>query len=331
MRITAPVSGSEINSGSRRQPQAPQPLQTFRWQLAAGANVGLALVAATQRLASNGVDTPKLDSEVLLAHVLGCTRAQLYAHPERLLTEEEREGFEHVVVQRCQHEPVAYLVSEKAFYGLDFFVDRRVLIPRPETELLVDMVLDIALQTDSSLSNGRNGATLATGRLVVADIGTGSGAVAVAVAANTAATFIYAVDISTGALEVAQANARRHGLENRIEFLHGDLLSPLPEPVDVIAANLPYVATHEWSQLAPGIVDFEPAQALLGGTDGLDFIGRLLEQAPGHLKPGGVLLLEIGASQGSAVAGIARLCFPQAMIEVLTDYAFRERIVRIQT
>ncbi len=110
---------------------------------------------------------------------------------------------------------------------------------------------------------------------------------------------------------MAQANAQRHGLESRIQFLTGDLLAPLPEPVDLIAANLPYVATHEWRDLAPGIVNYEPTQALLGGADGLDFIRRLLEQAPSYLKPGGVILLEVGASQGSAVGEMARRCFPQ--------------------
>ncbi|HSN76468.1 MAG TPA: peptide chain release factor N(5)-glutamine methyltransferase [Anaerolineae bacterium] len=321
------------NESTDRRGQAPiaQPLQTFQWRLADDIVVGLALVAATQRLASNGVDSPKLDSEVLLGFVLGCTRAQLYAHPERLLTEDERHLLERLVVRRCQHEPVAYLVGEKAFYGLDFFVDQRVLIPRPETELLVDMVLDVALQYDPLRSNGRNSSQPAAGRFLVADIGAGSGAVSVAIAANTDTALIYAVDISQDALEVAQVNARRHGLESRIQFLQGDLLAPLPEMVDVIAANLPYVATHEWSDLAPGIVNYEPAQALLGGVDGLDFISRLLEQAPTCLKPGGVILLEVGANQGSAVGEMARRCFPQALIEVLTDYAFRERIVRIQT
>jgi release factor glutamine methyltransferase len=319
------------NDRSRSQAPGAQPLQAFHWHLAGDTAVGLALVAATQRLTSNGVDSPKLDSEVLLGYVLGCTRAQLYAHPDRLLTEDERQRFERLVVRRCQHEPVAYLVGEKAFYGLDFFVDPRVLIPRPETELLVDMVLDVALQYDARRSSGRNGNLAATDRFLVADIGTGSGAVSAAVAANTDTTFIYAVDISQDALEVAQTNARRHGLESRIQFLHGDLLGPLPEPVDLIAANLPYVATHEWRDLAPGIVNYEPAQALLGGADGLDFISRLLELAPSYLKPGGIVLLEVGASQGSAVGEMARRCFPNAMIEVLTDYAFRERIVRIQT
>lgn len=310
---------------------ASVPVQAFRWHLAEDATVGLALVAATQRMRSNDIESAKLDSEVLLSHVLGWTRAQIYAYPERLLSDEERHSFERLVVRRCQQEPVAYLINEKAFYGLDFMVDQRVLIPRPETELLVDMVLDVALQFDHHPSNGRNGSKPAVTRLVLADIGAGSGAVSVAVAANTSIVEVYAVDISQDALEVAGINVYRHGLADRIHLLHGDLLAPLPEPVDIIAANLPYVTAREWCSLTPGIVNFEPALALLGGDDGLDVIRRLLEQAPGHLKPQGVVLLEIGASQGSAVAEMARRLFPGALIEVLTDYAFRERIVRIQT
>ena len=315
----------------RGQTPAGRPAQTFRWQLAEGATVGLALVAATQRLTSNGVESPKLDSEVLMAHLLSCTRAQIYAHPERLLTEDERKSYERLVIRRCQDEPVAYLIGEKAFYGLDLMVDQRVLIPRPETELLVDMVLDVALQYDTPPSHERNGSQLEPRRFLVADIGTGSGAVAVAVIANSASAFVFAVDISPDALNVARANAQRHGQEQRIQFLQGDLLEPLPQAVDLIAANLPYVAANEWSRLALDIVNYEPAQALLGGADGLDFIRRLLQQAPERLLPGGVLLLEVGASQGGAVAEMARRSFPDAMIEVLTDYAFRERIVRIQT
>jgi release factor glutamine methyltransferase len=322
---------NESNNQARSQAAVVQPPQPFRWRLAENITAGLALVAATQRLTSNGVDSPKLDSEVLLGYVLACTRAQLYAHPERVLSEEERSRFEQLVVRRCQHEPVAYLVGQKAFYGLDLVVDPRVLIPRPETELLVDMVLDVVLQYDVASSRGRNGRKPAGGQLLVADIGTGSGAVSVAVAANTESTLVYAVDISQEALEVAQTNARRHGLEHRIRFLHGDLLAPLPELVDIIAGNLPYVAQSEWPKLAPGITNYEPPLALLGGADGLDYIRRLLDQAPGYLKSGGVVLLEVGANQGSAVAEMAQRRFPGALVEVLTDYSFRERIVRIQT
>jgi release factor glutamine methyltransferase len=311
------------------------PTIEFRWQLDPNTTVGLALVAATRRLKGAGSDTPKLDGEVLLAHVLECSRAQLYAHPERLLTQAERERYEEVVARRYAHEPVAYLVGEKAFYGLDLWVDSRVLIPRPETELLVDLVLDLLAQAERlhARAHGGNGHGTPPPEpdILVADIGTGSGALSLAVAANSLSTRIYAVDISPGALEVARANAARHALTHRVDFLLGDLLYPLPEPVDVIAANLPYVAQDEWSSLAPDIVQFEPSLALSGGADGLDIIRRLIEQAPPKLRPFGVILLEIGASQGEAVAAIANRVFPEAFVEVISDYGYRDRIVRIQT
>jgi len=312
------------------------PVTQFRWQPDPSTTVGLAMVAASRRLKSAGVDTAKLDCEVLLAYVLGCTRAQLYTHPERLLAQLERERFEALVERRFSHEPVAYLVGEKAFYGLDLMVDPRVLIPRPETELLVDLVLDLVAQADrihgqTEGGNGNGPAGADAPLILVADIGTGSGAVGLAIAANSSSTQIYAVDISAGALEVAQANAARHHLADNVRYLQGDLLEPLPVPVDVIVANLPYVALNEWSDLAPDIMQFEPSLALAGGVDGLALIRRLLEQAPAKLRPHGVVLLEIGASQGTAVAALAGQHFPDAFVEVVSDYGYHDRIVRVQT
>ena len=166
--------------------------------------------------------------------------------------------------------------------------------------------------------------------ILVADIGTGSGALGLAIAANSSSTQIYAVDILPGALEVARANAARYHLSDRVRFLQGDLLSPLPEPVDVIVANLPYVALDEWPSLSPDIAQFEPPVALAGGADGLAVIRRLLEQAPAMLRPQGVVLLEIGASQGTAVAALAAQHFPGAFVEVVSDYGYHDRIVRVQ-
>lgn len=310
------------------------PVSYFRWQLDPSVTVGLALVAATQRLSSAGVDSPRLDSEVLLAHVLRCSRADLYAYPERRLSDVERQEFEQLVERRFHHEPVAYLVGEKAFYGLQLAVDRRVLIPRPETELLVDLALELVEQAARrhGYSSGKDGHRErdVPALFQVADVGTGSGAIALAIAAHTPYARIYALDISEGALELAQENARRHGLDRRVKFLHGDLLTPLSEPVDLIIANLPYVATAEWERLAPDITEFEPSQALLGGPDGLDVIRRLLAQAPAYLRPNGTVLLEIGSEQGAAVTELAAGNFPTAFIEVVPDYGHRDRIVRIQ-
>jgi release factor glutamine methyltransferase len=302
------------------------PVSHFRWQLDPSVTIGLAVVAATQRLGSAGLDTPRLDSEVLLGHVLGLTRAGLYTHSGRRLSDDDRWAFEELIDRRFKHEPVAYLVGRKAFYGIDLAVDERVLIPRPETELLVDLARDVLGQAiHAAKRQGRSAS------VTMADVGTGSGAIALAVAANMADALIYAIDISPAALALAKQNATQLGLAQQVTFLHGDLLTPLSQPVDLIVANLPYVAEAEWGALAPDIADFEPALALSGGPDGLTFIRQLLQQAPDRLSVHGVLLLEIGAGQGSQVAKFATEAFPDAFVEVLTDYGYRDRIVRVQT
>lgn len=297
------------------------PISPFQWHLDEQVTIGRAVVAATQRLASAGLDTPRLDSEVLLAHLLGLARSQLYTYSERALSTGERVGYEELVKRRFRHEPVAYLVGTKAFYGLDLAVDPRVLIPRPETELLVDLALDLVGQAEA---NGHQPV-----RLV--DVGTGSGAIALAVAANAPTVQVFATDISPAALALAQENAHRLGLASRISFLHGDLLCPVPQPVHLVLANLPYIAEAEWPSLQPDIADFEPALALSGGADGLALIRDLLLQAPAYLQPGGAMLLEIGSHQGKAVAQLATQAFPHGLVEVLTDYSYQDRMVQVQT
>jgi release factor glutamine methyltransferase len=197
------------------------------------------------------------------------------------------------------------------------------------------MALDLLVQADRlhALAAGGNGHGAMTGLdpVVVADVGTGSGAIALAIAANTEAVVVYGTDVSAAALAMARSNAEHHGLADRITFLKGNLLEPLTQPVDLIVANLPYVATYEWDDLEPDITKFEPSLALSGGLDGLDVIRELLRQAPGRLRLQGALLLEIGANQGATVARLAREAFPNAMVEVLSDYAYRDRVVRIQT
>jgi release factor glutamine methyltransferase len=292
-------------------------------------------VAATQRLRSAGLETPRLDGEVLLAHVLGWTRTKLYTYPDRPLDGQERTAFESLVERRFKHEPIAYLVGTKAFYGLDLMVDRRVLIPRPETELLVDLALDligqITRQWERAGSGNGHGPSRLAERITLADVGTGSGAISVAVTANHPSVSAYAIDISQEALDVARENAVRLGLADRVEFIHGDLLAQLPQPVDLVIANLPYVARHEWNSLAPGIAHFEPSLALSGGADGLAVIKRLLAQSPKYLRAGGAIILEIGSTQGAEVAAFARSLFPDAFVEVMSDYGYHDRVVRVQT
>jgi release factor glutamine methyltransferase len=277
-----------------------------------------ALLWAHFVLSLAAVPSPRLDAEVLLAHVLGWKRARLYAVPEFELADEQREAFLAAVERRRRREPVPYITGHREFYGLDFVVDRRVLIPRPETELLVERALEAALRVAAS---GQ--------RPVLADVGTGSGIVAISLAVNLPHATVYATDASLQAVQVAAVNVARHGVLDRVFLLPGELLDPLPEQVHVIAANLPYVPTEEMASLEPDVAEYEPLAALDGGADGLAHIRRLLAQAGPSLLPQGVIVLEIGAGQGQEVVALASQEFPGAEVELFQDYAGLDRVVRV--
>ncbi len=296
----------------------------MEWRLAGGVTIGRALATARQRLKEAGCETARLDAEVLLAHALAVSRSWLFAHPERILVPEEASTFESLVKRRAQHEPVPYLVGHKAFYGLDFTVDRRVLIPRPETEILVDRALEFLAWRCQEAAGEE-------AMVRVADVGAGCGAIAVTLALKCPSARVYAIDLSPDALAVAAQNVWRYGVGEQVILIEGDLLAPLPEPVDLITANLPYVAEADWASLAPDIVQYEPRLALDGGPDGLSLISRLLVQAPPLLRPRGVILLEIGRDQGEPVRRMALQQFPQATVTVIRDYADLDRIVYIAT
>jgi len=282
-----------------------------------------AVLWGAQVLEQCGCDSPRLDAELLLVHALGLSRARLIAQFDRVLSPAELTRYRQLIERRRAHEPVAYIVGHKEFYGLDFYVDRRVLIPRPETELLVEKAIELAGKV------GDRGYGLYP--LTLADVGTGSGAIAVSLAVHLPQATIYALDSSAEALEVAVRNVRRHGVEGRVHLLRGDLLSPLPEPVDLIVANLPYVSEEELAELPPEIRCYEPLSALDGGPDGLRHIRRLLAQAREYLRPHGAVLLEVGATQGEAVAELARRHFPTAEIEIARDYGGLDRVVIVRT
>ena len=274
------------------------------------------LAQASQRLSDAGVESPRWDAELLLAHVLGTNRAQVLAWPERQLTPQQLARFQDLVARRSEREPLAYILGQWEFFGLAFEVDRRVLIPRPETELLVERALGMARRM--------------TPPLRIADVGAGSGAIAVSLAVHLPEATVYALDESPDSLALAAENARHHGVGDRVHCLAGDLLAPLPEPVHLIAANLPYVTTEEWQDLAPEIRDYEPRAALDGGPNGLALIRRLLAAAAPHLLPGGAILLEIGAEQGKAATSLARQHFPKATVLLQQDYAGLDRLVIIE-
>ncbi len=279
------------------------------------------LKGARARLRAAKIATADLDALVLLGHVVGMSRAALYAHPERDLSPDEVATFQMLIERRAQGEPVAYLTGHKEFMGLDLLVDRRVLIPRPETELLVEQAL--------AEVRGRGEAAL--GRMRVADIGTGSGAIALGLAVHEPRLpLIYATDLSAEALALAAENARRLGVAERVRFLQGDLLEPLPEPVDVLLANLPYVALAEREVLASDVRDYEPHLALFGAEDGLGHIRRLLTSAPPLLKPGAVILLEFGYDQRARLAELIPAALPGALVRFITDYAGWDRLVEVR-
>jgi release factor glutamine methyltransferase len=236
------------------------------------------------------------------------------------VTEEQERFFRVLIERRSKGEPIAYLTGHREFYGLDFSVDRRVLIPRPETELLVEAALHL-LQT--RLDRGE--------RPVVADIGTGSGAIPIALAVHEPRLpYLYAVDISPDALAVAHQNCLRYHVEARIRLLQGDLLAPLPETVDLLTANLPYVGSDEMEELARDVRDYEPHLALFSGPDGLDLLRRLLQEASAKLKPGAALLLEIGYRQRAQLTHLLSEIAPHATFTFVQDYSGWDRLLRIQ-
>jgi release factor glutamine methyltransferase len=257
-------------------------------------------------------DAPQLESEVLLGHVMGVPRTALVAHPERTVKPNHEGQYTELVAQRAAHYPLPYITGQAEFYGLPLEVTPEVLIPRPETELLVDLAL------------ARNPASLI-------DVGTGSGCIAIALARQLPDALVYAIEASPTALAVARRNAERHGVANRVQLMAGDLLTPRPPLVDLIVSNPPYVSSDEWASLPASVRDFEPRLALDGGRDGLAVIQRLLAEAPAVVRPGGALLVEVGASQGRAVAELAGTAFPGARIEVHADLAGHDRVVEVQT
>lgn len=277
-----------------------------------------ALRRAAARIFEAGSDEATLEAEILLMHATGLERAGLYARLEDDLTQEQSEAFDSYVQRRLAHEPVPYITGHKEFFGLDFEVTPAALIPRPETETLVELVL--AFIRDR----------FAGSPVTVADIGTGSGIIAVSLAHECPNATIIATDTAPEALTLARRNAERHAVADRIIFLEGDLLEPVKEPVDVIAANLPYVTSADWEALPPEIREHEPRSALDGGPDGLRVVERLLAAAPAHLRPGGGLFEEIGDQHGAKASEMARQHFPGAEVRVECDLAGWDRVLVVR-
>jgi len=273
---------------------------------------GEARAAATTRLRSApDPGTAALDADVLLAHMLGVGKEALFAHPGRALSEAEAARFEDLIDRRSRGEPVAYLRGFKEFYGLRFRVDPRVLIPRPETEVIVDAARE--------LISGR--------ALTVVDVGTGSGAIAVSIAAHEHKVRVIATDSSREALAVAESNALANGVTDRVEFRQGDLLAPITEPVDIVCANLPYLpdaSVERWVGERSSLA-FEPRIAVVAGPDGLSVIRRCIHDLPRVLAPRGAALFECDPPQ--VVAVLEALEGVRLRTHVLRDLAGADRVV----
>lgn len=278
-----------------------------------------ALRQASKTLASGSREDAPLEAELLLMHLLGIDRAKLYARLEDELSPGDAQAFAQLLERRLSHEPIAYILGHREFFGHDFYVAPGVLIPRPESELLVEKTLDM-VKSEFPYRDP-----------VIAEIGTGSGAIAISLALHLPNAKIYASDISPRALNIARVNCEKHGVQDRVHLLEGDLLDPLPEPVDIILANLPYIGDEELSELSAEIRIFEPMEALAGGRQGMDKVRQLLSKARGRLRPRGSILLEIGAGQGRAVSSLAEDLFPRARVELARDLAARERVLSVTT
>jgi len=270
--------------------------------------------AAAQTLEAAGVENAMLDAEILMAEAAGVSRAQVLSDSVAL-SPRAVARFGEYVTRRAAREPLAYIVGRKEFFALDFAVTPAVLIPRPETETLVGPALEYLAGRPQTL---------------VLDLGTGSGAIAIAIAANAPAATIVATDVSKESLEVARRNAARLGAARRIEFRNGDVwgaLSGAQRRFDLVISNPPYVEDGALDALTPEIRDFEPRLALAGGPDGLDFYRRILTGVPDFIRPGGQLLLEIGAGQAARVIRMCREAGCSAVVAI-RDLAGIERVVR---
>jgi len=275
------------------------------------------LTWTSQYFARHGVDSHRLAAEMLLAHVLGVPRLQLYTEPERPASELERVALRELVERAARHEPVDYLTGQSPFFSLMLHVTPAVLIPRPSTETLVEHVIQHARRTPEFASP------------LVIELGTGSGAMAIALAKHVPGCRVIATDISADALEVARNNAQQHGVADQIEFHHGDLFEPLPADLHAqyVMSNPPYISDDEWQQVAPNVKNYEPHRALLGGADGLKFIRPILAGARRFLDKPGQLVLEIAASQKTQVLQLAGLDPGLANAHVLTDHESLPRVL----
>jgi len=310
-----PPEHAAQHAAAATAPASPQPAWTTR----------RLLDWMTGAFREKGLDSPRLLAELLLAHVLGCERLSLYTQADRPAGHDERERLRALVGRALRHEPVQYLVGEGWFFSLPFGVDRRVLIPRPATETIVEHVLQRVRRDCASLGCGPDGEGLS-----FVDVCTGSGCVAVALLKHLPMASAVACDISPDALAVARLNAERHRVLDRLTLVESDMLAGVPAAEGVaqfVVSNPPYIPDDEWAVVEPNVRDYEPHLALRGGVDGLDLVRPLLERAPSLLRVGGELLIEVAASRAARAADLARGSTSLRDVRVLRDFEGLDRVV----
>lgn len=275
------------------------------------------LTSAIDRLTAEHVPSPRMNAELLLMFALSCDRAHLYAHPERELTQEEAQRYDEALTHRIRGVPAQYITGHQEFWGLDLIVGPAVLIPRPETEHVIETVLRLTKEAKQSQTRTN---------LKIVDVGTGSGAIALALAKEFPEAEIHATDISPAALEIAEANAARLQMESRINFCDGDLLAGLPDgEFDFVVSNPPYVGKSEEDQVQLDVRKFEPRDAVFAGDTGLETIERLVPAAEKALRPGGWLVMEIS---GTIATKVRDLLVGWAEVEITHDLQGIERVVQ---
>lgn len=293
-------------------------IHTERTTPAEPRSVRSALLEGTQFLLAARIESARLDAEVLLRHVLGMEQAELHLNCDTWVSVADERRFRELLLRRARREPVAYITGRKEFWSLDFVVTSDVLVPRPETELLVEVALENLRPVAGNPA------------LQVLDLGTGSGAITVCLAKECPKACLWAVDVSCAALAVARLNGERHGVGSRIRFLQGDFLEPLTlerGSFDLIVSNPPYIRSGELSKLAPEVREWEPMMALDGGMDGLDAYRPIIDRAHDYLRDGGRIVLEIGADMADEVARLLVGTGHYAGISVHQDYAGKDRVI----
>jgi len=279
-----------------------------------------AIRVAAEKLSQAGVATARLDAEVLLSHILNRDRAWLITHIHDALDAGNSALFDDAIVRRAKREPLQHIIGKQEFWGLDFIVTPDVLIPRPETELVVE----------SAVKTGRD-----ITAPVIIDLCTGSGCIAISLATALPAARFFAVDISERALAIARENARGHGVSDRVRFLEGDLFGPLDEldirgRVDMIVSNPPYVRSAELDALQAEVRDYEPETALIAGPEGTEVHQRIISSAPEYLRQHGTLIMEMGIGQAEALAGMFKTSDAYNSVEILKDLAGIDRVIVAQ-